>query len=365
MLAFMVGPKNYTGYQVAYLYLLIMPYLLRFPFQAAYPTDLMLRKMTYQVFIHESPWWWLLQQGRRTHSTPKHLCGKKKPNMHLQMEATSKSKLRTYLIPIAVSIFKVGCCVEGLLREIFTSHHLRELLSIPQPTFTTLPSAVNRTKAVQFNPDSYPIRIDTHALCCMVNAPHLFEHPKVKDVGEVEGIKSELDIKGTGTFKFKIKDNNGMTHEINILNSLYVPELKRCLLSPQHWVQETKDNYPRPKGKRMSQDDEFYCVYWGQAKYQKLIPYNPLTNIPILYTTASLGAYCVFATTFKAMEVPFFQWERVLQFPWRRRTVNKPKLVPEEFVVEENVNYQKDVSASGGANADNRTVRTANLPPAP
>ncbi len=40
----------------------------------------------------------------------------------------------------------------------------------------------------------------------------------------------------------------------------------------------------------------------------------------------------------------------------------KPGLVPEEFVAEENVNYQKVVSASEGANADDRTVKTANLP---
>ncbi len=68
-----------------------------------------------------------------------------------------------------------------------------------------------------------------------------------------------------------------------------------------------------------------------------------------------------FATTFEATEAPFFQRERVLQFPGRGHTVNKPKLVPEEFVTEENVNYQKDVSASEGANADNRTVKMANL----
>jgi hypothetical protein len=66
------------------------------------------------------------------------------------------------------------------------------------------------------------------------NATHLFGDLKLGEVGEVEGIKSGLDIKGTGTFKFKIKDNNGMTHKIEIPNSLYVPELKRCLLSPQH-----------------------------------------------------------------------------------------------------------------------------------
>ncbi len=48
----------------------------------------------------------------------------------------------------------------------------------------------------------------------MVNAPHLFKDLKLGDVGEVEGIKSGLDIKGMGTFKFKINDNNSMMHEI-------------------------------------------------------------------------------------------------------------------------------------------------------
>jgi hypothetical protein len=79
---------------------------------------------------------------------------------------------------------------------------------------------VDRTRAVCFNSDSYPIRIDTHALRCMVNAPHLFEDLKLGDVGEVEGIKSGVDIKSTRTFKLKIKDNNGMTHKIKIPNSL-------------------------------------------------------------------------------------------------------------------------------------------------
>ncbi len=155
-----------------------------------------------------------------------------------------------------------------------------------------------------------------------------------------------------------------MVHEIKIPNSLYVPELKRCLLSPQHWVQEVKDNYPRPKGTRIGQDNEFYYVYWGQAKNQKLIPYDLSTNVLILYTTTLLHAYRAFATTFKA-KASFFQWKRVLQFPGCRRTVDKPKLVPEDFVAEENVNYWKDVSASEGANANNTMIKTANLPSPP
>ncbi len=352
--------NNALEHQVTYLQIFIMPYLLRCLFQATYPTDPMRCKTTYNVFICKSPWWWPTR-GRRTHSIPKRLHRKKKPSVRLQPESTVKAKLRTYLVSVAVSAFKVGCHVEGWLRELLASHHPRELPSFPGQNFTALLSAVDHTRAVHFDSNSYPIGIDTHATCCMANIPHLFKDLKLRDVGEVEGIKSGLDIKGMGTFKFKINDNNGMMHEIKIPNSLYVPELKRCLLSPQHWVQEVKDNYPRPKGTRMSQEDEFYYVHWGQAKYQKLIPYDPSTNVPILYTTASSCAYRAFATTFEAMEAPFFRWEGVLQFPGCGCTIEEPKLIPEEFVAKEKVNYRKNVSASEGANADNRTVKTEHL----
>jgi hypothetical protein len=125
-----------------------------------------------------------------------------------------------------------------------------------------------------------------------------------RDVGELEGIKLRLDNKGMGTFKFKIKDDNGMTHKIRILNSLYVPELRRCLLSPQHWMQELNDNYPRSK--QMDQDVEFYYLNWGHAKYRKLVPYVPLFNVPIMYTITFSRTYCVFATTFEVLEAHFF-----------------------------------------------------------
>jgi hypothetical protein len=65
------------------------------------------------------------------------------------------------------------------------------------------------------------------------------------------------------------------------------------------------------------------------------------------------------------MEAPFFQQEKVLQFQGRGRTVDKPELIPEEFMAEEKVNYQKDVLASEGANAYDRTVKMANLPSPP
>jgi hypothetical protein len=68
-----------------------------------------------------------------------------------------------------------------------------------------------------------------------------------------------------------------------------------------------------PKGTRMEQDDANYILIWGQAKYNKLMPYNHSFNVPIMYTASSFFAYHAFATTFEALEVYFFRREKVLQ----------------------------------------------------
>jgi hypothetical protein len=81
-----------------------------------------------------------------------------------------------------------------------------------------------------------------------------------------------------------------------------------------------------------------------------------------MYTASSLCAYCVFATTFEALEANFFCWEQVLQIPGRRHAIDEPDLVTEEFVAEEHVNYWKDVSASEGVNTDDKMAKTSNLP---
>jgi hypothetical protein len=71
---------------------------------------------------------------------------------------------------------------------------------------------------------------------------HLFEDLRLnEDKGQVNGISNGLAIAGKGTFKFTIKDDEGKQHTIHIKNSLYVPDMRRCLLLPQHWAQEAGD----------------------------------------------------------------------------------------------------------------------------
>ena len=77
----------------------------------------------------------------------------------------------------------------------------------------------------------------------MVNDPHLLKDQCLtSDREQVDGISNGLDIQGEGTFKFSIKDSKGKVHTIRIPDSLYLPELRRRLLLPQHWAQEAGGN---------------------------------------------------------------------------------------------------------------------------
>ena len=63
---------------------------------------------------------------------------------------------------------------------------------------------------------------------------------------QVDGIGSDIASKGVGTFKFRLEDDYRQVHTIWVPNSLYLPSLKRVLLAPHHWSQETYDITPNP-----------------------------------------------------------------------------------------------------------------------
>jgi hypothetical protein len=102
---------------------------------------------------------------------------------------------------------------------------------------------------------------------------------------------------------------------------------------------------------------------WRGGK--KTVPFQLTTNVPVFYMASSSRSYRAFAATFKAMEAPYFQREKVLEFPGCRDLIDNIELVPEEFVVEENVNYNKEVSVNEGVSEDDETIKTSNLPPPP
>jgi len=194
----------------------------------------------------------------------------------------------------------------------------------------------------------------------MANAPHLFEDLHlINNVGEVNGIGEGLAIKGKGTFVFSLKDDNEKIHTIKIPNSLFLPGLKHCLLSPQHWAQEAGD------GQTWMGNFERECVLNWHGGGKKTVLFDPATNTPIFPMAPSSRAYCAFATTFEALEAPYYRKETVLQYPSRHLMDNEPSFAPEELVSEENHNFEKEVSITEGVESDGEMVKTWNLPAPP
>ncbi len=83
-------------------------------------------------------------------------------------------------------------------------------------TFTTSTTLSYQVPSIRFDTDSFVIDVDTFASITLRNHPEQFENLKTHNNTEVEGIKGGLGIKGTGTFKFHIKDNKGRVHLIMI-----------------------------------------------------------------------------------------------------------------------------------------------------
>ena len=108
----------------------------------------------------------------------------------------------------------------------------------PHPHFRAMLSNEGDQESTQyvcFDADSYPIGVDNHASRCMINAPHLFEDLVLAPQGrQVDRIASGMEIEGTGTYVMRHQDDHDRTHEIKNPNSLYLPKLRQCLLSPQH-----------------------------------------------------------------------------------------------------------------------------------
>jgi hypothetical protein len=107
------------------------------------------------------------------------------------------------------------------------------------------------------------------------------------------------------------------------------------------------------------------CVLSWHGGGKKTVFFNPSTNTPIFTTAPSSHAYCAFATTFEALEAPHYRKETVLQYPGHHLMDDEPAFAPEEFVAEENLNFEKEVSVNEGVKSDDKMVKTSNLPAPP
>jgi hypothetical protein len=199
--------------------------------------------------------------------------------------------------------------------------------------------------------------VDNQASYCYVNSPHLLDDLVLSNKDSVGGITDGLPIKGKGTFKFTIGDDNGRRHNIRIPEFLYVPGITKCLLSPQHWAQTAADK----KKTWMGNFDDCCILFWDGG--QKTVPFSNMTNVPTYFMAPSLCTYQTFVATFEACEAPFFQMETVLQVPGCTLLRENAEITPEEFVAEEDFHCgNRKWLINDKVNEDDETIRTSNVP---
>ena len=98
---------------------------------------------------------------------------------------------------------------------------------------------------------------------------------------------------GVGTLCFMIEDDEGITHNICITNSLHVDQLPMTLISPQHWNQSVSYKVEVHQGDNLT-------ITWKNHK--KTVHYSASTNTPMFRSASGTSKYQAFAAILSEIE---------------------------------------------------------------
>ena len=105
-----------TGQFLTYLFIYMLPFIIRSLVDDLVPRDPVLLKSTIRIFLAEPPWF---LRGTHRAVSRKKVKQYKKPRVRLISEGDKKlNQLRAYLFPLAAATFRVGCRMEIFLRRI-------------------------------------------------------------------------------------------------------------------------------------------------------------------------------------------------------------------------------------------------------
>jgi hypothetical protein len=225
------------------------------------------------------------------------------------------------LTHLLVAAFRVGCCVERALRIAYlrarrAAHSFcSTILKVREKTTVRVSNEYSKIIAFQantgedlpthlarFDTDSFRIGVDTLCTRTLSGNKEHFEDLKTYDGSQVTGISGGLEIKGVGTFVFRIQSDDGIVDTIRIPGSFYVPGLKLPLLSPQHWAETARDNSPVKYGTKLESDEDGCTLLWKQQTRKKRIKHDPLTKTPIFQTAPGTLRYQAFEATYMACD---------------------------------------------------------------
>lgn len=131
--------------------------------------------------------------------------------------------------------------------------------------------------------DSFLTAIDNCASRCITNDPADFVDGTVVPVSvSVRGIGGFVKATCKGTVRWVLEDDQGRKHAFKITDVHLNTSSPHWLMSPQHWAQVRKDNYPAKQGTHCATFQDATELHWGQRKCQRTIPLNPSSNVALV-----------------------------------------------------------------------------------
>ena len=152
-----------------------------------------------------------------------------------------------------------------------------------------------QAKVSLFDSDAKMIRVDNCASYCISNDVGDFITDLRPIKRKLKGLGGMITDIQTGTIRWKIQDDQGEIHVIDIPGSLYVKDSPSRLLSPQHWAQSAKDNFPKQNGTWCATYHDRVVLHWKQRSSQRTISLNPeSSNVAALYTAPGYSKFEAF-----------------------------------------------------------------------
>jgi len=170
----------------------------------------------------------------------------------------------------------------------------RRLFILLNALSTTSHPRVTSIMDTGYDSDSFRVKVDN---CCSSS----FTNNLADIVGTPIPIRARVQgFGGTATpvthrvtIQWNIEDDLGRRHTVTLPNSYYAPTGER-LLSPQHWAQVAKDNYPKIDGTCCITTATDIKLMWGQQRFMKTVPLDPRSNIGVLRTASGFDKFRTF-----------------------------------------------------------------------
>ena len=114
---------------------------------------------------------------------------------------------------------------------------------------------------------------------------------------QIKGITGHAQATHRGTVRWKIKDNAGKVHLININDTYYMVDVPNRILLPQHFSQAANNHHPKPEGMGSITSSKNITLFWGQQRYTKTIPLDKNLNISLTWTAPACETFTAYLAT--------------------------------------------------------------------